>query len=83
MNTTELVAAVATNTDLSKKDAKSAIEAFFAVLSDEMAAGRKVSVTGLMAFEGVDRKGRKGRNPGTGAVIDIPAKRVPKVTFGK
>ena len=66
MNRTELVAAMAEKTQLSKKDADLALKAFIDVVSEEMQKGEKVQLVGFGTFEVSERAAREGRNPQTG-----------------
>ena len=83
MNKTELVAAVAEQAGLSKKDAEAAVKAFTDVVAAEMAKGEKVQLVGFGAFEVKERNARVGRNPKTKEEIQIPASRVPVFKAGK
>ena len=66
MNRTELVAAMAAETQLSKKDAEAALKAFIDVVSAELKKGEKVQLVGFGTFEVAERAAREGRNPQTG-----------------
>ena len=83
MNKTELVAAVAEQADISKKDAEKVLKAFVDVVTEEMKKGEKVQLVGFGTFEPRKRAARAGRNPQTGAVLKIAAKTVPAFTAGK
>lgn len=83
MNKTELISEVAVKSALTKKDAEKVINAFFSTVEDSLKAGDKVQLIGFGTFEVRDRQARKGRNPQTGAEIDIPATRVPAFKPGK
>lgn len=83
MNKSELISAVAESTELSKKDATSAVEAVFASIQDALAKEEKVQVIGFGTFEVRERAARKGRNPQTGKEIDIAASKVPAFKAGK
>ncbi len=83
MNKTDLVNEVASKAGMNKKDAEQVINAFFAVVQDALKGGDKVQLIGFGTFETRDRKARKGRNPQTGAEINIPASRVPAFKAGK
>lgn len=83
MNKADLVAAMATKTGLTKKDAAEALEAFMAAVTGALKKGGKVTLTGFGTFMTVKRKAREGRNPQTGAKINIPATTVPKFKPGK
>lgn len=83
MNKTELVAAVAAKANLSKKDAEAAVAAFTASVEEAMKAGEKVQLVGFGTFEVRERGARQGRNPQTGAVVEIAASKVPAFKAGK
>ena len=69
MNKTELVAAVAEQADISKKDAEKALKAFVDVVTEEMKKGEKVQLVGFGTFEVSERAAREGRNPRTGETM--------------
>ena len=83
MNRTELVAAMATETQLSKKDAEAALKAFIDVVSAELKKGEKVQLVGFGTFEVAERAAREGRNPQTGETMTIAASKNPKFKAGK
>ena len=83
MNRTELVAAMAGKTQLSKKDADLALKAFIDVVSEEMQKGEKVQLVGFGTFEVSERAAREGRNPQTGETMTISASKSPKFKAGK
>lgn len=83
MNKTELVAAVAAKSGISKKDADAAVAAVFDVIVDTIAEGDKVSLVGFGTFEQRTRKARVGCNPKTHENIEIPASKVPTFKAGK
>ena len=83
MNKTELVAAMAEKTELSKKDAEKALKAFTDVVAEELAKGEKIQLVGFGTFEVVDRPAREGRNPKTGESMKIAASKAPKFKAGK
>ena len=83
MNRTELVAAMAEKTQLSKKDADLALKAFIDVVSKEMQKGEKVQLVGFGTFEVSERAAREGRNPKTGETMTISASKSPKFKAGK
>ena len=83
MNRTELVAAMAEKTQLSKKDAEAALKAFVDVVSEEMKKGEKVQLVGFGTFEVSERAAREGRNPQTGKTMKIAACKAPKFKAGK
>ena len=79
MNKTELVAAVAEQAGLSKKDAK----AFTDVVAEALKAGDKIQLVGFGTFEVSERAAREGRNPRTGETMTIEASKTPKFKAGK
>ena len=83
MNKTELVAAMAEQTQLSKKDAEAALKAFIDVVSEELKKGEKVQLVGFGTFEVSERAAREGRNPQTGETMEIKASKTPKFKAGK
>ena len=83
MNKTELVAAVAEQSDISKKDAEKVLKAFVDVVTEEMKKGEKVQLVGFGTFEVSERAAREGRNPQTGKTMKIEACKAPKFKAGK
>ncbi len=83
MNKTELVAKMAEDAGISKKDAGKALEAFTAIVSDELKKGEKVQLVGFGTFEVSQRAAREGRNPQTGKVMTIAASKAPRFKAGK
>ena len=83
MNKTELIAAVADNAELSKKDAEKALKAFVDVVTSELKKGEKVQLVGFGTFEVSERPEREGRNPQTGETMKIAASKAPKFKAGK
>ena len=83
MNKAELVAAMAENAGLSKKDAEKALKAFTDVVAAELKKGEKIQLVGFGTFEVAERAARTGRNPQTGKDITIPASKAPKFKAGK
>ena len=83
MNKTELVAAIADATKLSKKDAEKAVKAFTEVVGKELKKGGKVQLVGFGTFEVTKRAARTGRNPQTGAEMKIKASKAPKFSAGR
>ena len=83
MNKTELVAAMAEQTNLSKKDAEADLKAFIDVVSEELKKGEKVQLVGFGTFEVSERAAREGRNPQTGETMEIKASKTPKFKAGK
>ena len=83
MNKTELVAAMAEKTGLSKKDAESALKSFIDTVTDELKAGGKVQLVGFGTFEVAERAAREGINPLTKEPMKIAASKAPKFKAGK
>ena len=83
MNKTELIAAMAEQTELSKKDAEAALKAFVDVVTGELKKGEKVQLVGFGTFEVSERAAREGRNPQTGKTMKIAACKAPKFKAGK
>lgn len=83
MNKNELVAAVTDKAGLSKADAGSAVEAVFDTITSELKGGGDVRLVGFGNYSVSHRGASKGRNPMTGAEVDIPARNVPKFSAGK
>ena len=83
MNKTELVAAMAKDTNLSKKDVEAVLKSFIDVVTDELKKGEKIQLVGFGTFEVSERAARTGRNPQTGAEMAIPASKAPKFKAGK
>lgn len=82
MNKAELVDAMAEKANLSKADAKKALDAFIDATSGALNSGDRVSLVGFGSFSVSERAERKGCNPQTGAEITIAAKRVVKFKAG-
>ena len=82
-NKQELVDSVAKATGLTKKDAVASVDAVFASIEAALKKGEKVQLIGFGNFEVRDRAARKGRNPQTGAEVEIPASVVPAFKPGK
>ena len=83
MNKTELVAAIAAKTELSKKDSEKALKAFMEVVSEQLKKGEKIQLIGFGTFEVAKRAARTGRNPQTGKEMKIAASKAPKFKAGK
>ena len=72
MNKTELIAAVAEKTGMSKKDSEKAVNATFDTITANLEVGEKVQLVGFGAFDVKERGVRMGRNPKTGEDIPLP-----------
>ena len=83
MNKTELVAAIAEEAGITKKDAEKAVKAFTDVVAKSLKKGDKVQLVGFGTFEVVKRAAREGRNPQTGKTMKIKASKAPKFKAGK
>ena len=83
MNKTELIAAIAEQAEISKKDAEKALKAFVDVVTEQLKEGEKVQLVGFGTFEVRERAAREGRNPQTGKTMKIAACKAPKFKAGK
>ncbi|HEY9844689.1 MAG TPA: HU family DNA-binding protein [Candidatus Caenarcaniphilales bacterium] len=83
MNKGELVDAIASKTQVSKKDADAVLTATLEAIVEAVSQGDKVSLVGFGSFEPRDRQAREGRNPKSGEAMTIPATRVPAFAPGK
>ena len=82
MNKTQLIDAIAAEAGLSKVQAKKALEAFVSVTGKTLKAGEKIALVGFGSFGVTEKPARTGRNPRTGATIEIAAKKVVKFKAG-
>ena len=83
MTKTELIKQIADRADLSQAKAAEALQAFEAAVTAELSKGGEVALIGFGAFKVTDRAARAGRNPQTGAEIQIAASKVPTFKAGK
>jgi len=83
VNKNELVAAVAAQTGLSKSDAAKAVDSVFDAITDTLKKGDDVRLVGFGTFSVSQRAASVGRNPRTGAQINIPASKQAKFKAGK
>jgi len=83
MNKTQLIDAVAEKAGLSKMDSKKAVEALVESIREALRNEERVALVGLGTFAVLEKEARTGRNPRTGAVVDIPAKKVVKFRAGR
>ena len=83
MNKTELIAAVAAKTGLTKKDAEKVVNATIDSITESLVKGDKVNVSGFGIFEVKTRGERVGRNPRTKETIQIPATKLPAFKAAK
>jgi DNA-binding protein HU-beta len=82
MNKSEFVEQIAQKAELSRKDAELAVEATLKTIEEQLARGAEITLTGFGKFHVSDRSARQGRNPQTGATIEIKASRVPRFSAG-
>ena len=83
MNKTELIAAIAEKTNLTKKDSELALTAMVEAITEALVAGDKVQLIGFGSFETKNRPAREARNPRTGAVVKVAAAKAPVFKAGK
>ena len=83
MNKAELITSMAEKSQLTKKDAESALKAFIDSVQEALVSGEKVQLIGFGTFETRERAAREGRNPRTKETITIPASTVPVFKAGK
>lgn len=83
MNKSELVAAMAKKSRLSRKNCEAALDAFIAATGDALKSGDKVHLVGFGTFAVKERAARSGRNPRTNEPVDIPASKQPTFKPGK
>ena len=83
MTKTELIAAVAANADITKKDADKAVKAVIDSITEALVKGDKVQLVGFGTFEVRDRKAKEAINPATKQKIKVPAKKAPVFKAGK
>jgi DNA-binding protein HU-beta len=83
VNKAELIDVIAVNADLSKADATRAIESVLDTITNALKAGDSVNLVGFGSFAVKERAARTGRNPQTGAAINIAASKAPVFKPGK
>jgi DNA-binding protein HU-beta len=83
MNKTDLIAAIAAKSDLTKKDAEKALRAFEEAVTEALVAGKRVQLVGFGTFDVAERAEREGRNPQTGTAMTIAASKAPRFKVGK
>lgn len=83
MTKADLVNAIAEKTELSKKDSEKALGAVIDSITEALASGDKVTITGFGTFEVRDKKEKEGINPQTKKPMTIPAKKSPAFKAGK
>lgn len=83
MNKNDLVASVAESSGLSKADAGKAVDSVLDNITSSLQSGNEIRLVGFGTFSVAQRKATTGRNPQTGATIQIPASKQPKFKAGK
>jgi DNA-binding protein HU-beta len=83
LNKNDLIMAVSNSSGLSKGDATKAVDSVFSAISDALRHGDEVRLVGFGTFTVSQRSASQGRNPRTGAVIQIPSSRQAKFKAGK
>ena len=83
MNKSELIEALATRTNTSKKAAKENVEALIEVISETLSKKEEVALTGFLTLKTVAKAATTARIPGTDKIVDVPAKTVVKAVIGK
>ena len=83
MNKSDLIAAAAERSGITKKDAEQVLSAAFDLIAAQLQKGEKVQISGFGTFEVKDREARVGRNPHTGESVQIPASKVPAFKASK
>jgi len=83
MNKSELIEAIAKQAEISKATATKALDAYHEIVKKAIKEGDSVGIVGFGTFSTVERKARTGRNPKTGAALNIKAAKVPKFRPGK
>lgn len=79
----DIIKSMATKTDLTQDKCRDALDAFLSIIKENIADGNEVKIAGFGTFGTSERSARKSRNPKTGVEIEVPAKIVPKFTFGR
>ncbi len=83
MNKQDLASSVADSTGLTKSDANRAVDAVLDIVTATLKKGGEIRLAGFGTFRVAKRAARMGRNPQTGAAINIPASKQPKFSAGK
>jgi integration host factor subunit beta len=77
MTKADLVEEVCRVTELARKESETVVETIFQSIIDALKSGDKIEIRGFGSFRTRQRRGRKGRNPKTGAPVDVPPKSIP------
>lgn len=83
MNKEDMVGLLAQKANLTKRDAETALDAVFDIITDALSSGEKVQIVGFGAFEVKSRAPRVGRNPKANVPVEIPARKMPVFKPGK
>ena len=83
MNKTELIEAIAKKGEMTRADAGRALSAVLDAITEALAAGQKIQITGFGSFEVKERAAYTGRNPQTGEPVEIPAAKAVQFHAGK
>lgn len=83
MTKDEMIALMSSKSGITKRQASEALQTFMGTVTTQLKKGKKVGFSGFGTFSVSKRKARLGRNPQTGAVINIPATKVPVFRAGK
>ncbi len=83
MNKSELITTIAEKSELNKKQAEKAVNAFTDIITETLRNGDKVQLVGFGSFEIIERAARTGRNPQDSSIIEIPASKTPKFKASK
>ena len=83
MNKADLINALAAKNEISKKDAEKAVNAVLGLIEEALKNGEKVQIMGFGSFEVKERAARTGKNPATGATIQIPTSKAVVFKAGK
>ena len=83
MNKSELIEHIARQAEITKAQAKKAVDSYHDVVASQLKAGNKVDIPGFGSFSATVRAERSGRNPRTGETLTIKASKVPKFRPGK
>ena len=83
MTKADLVEELSKVANLPKKQSEAIVDAVFDSITEALAKGDKVELRGFGSFRIRRRRARRGRNPKTGTIVSVPAKRVPFFRVGK
>lgn len=80
MNRSQLLNALAERNDMSRKEADAVVTSLVDLITETVARGEDVAISGFAKFRRIDRPARMARNPATGEMVKVPAKRVARIT---